>query len=102
MVFERKVKSYKSNYAICKANQPTQRHRREKPLWEMLETIVNEQLRNISVVGQDGRVSISLDDDKVWINLSNSASQDLFCIYLSLTLSKFELDDQFFVDKKPI
>ena len=53
-------------------------NRREKPLWEMLETIVNEQLRNISVVGQDGRVSISLDDDKVWMNLSNSASQDLF------------------------
>lgn len=52
--------------------------RREAPLWEELERITNTIMRKISITGRRGRVSIALDDDKIWGNFSNSASMDLF------------------------
>ena len=30
------------------------------------------------MTGRDGRVSIALDDDKIWLNISNSRARDLF------------------------
>ena len=53
-------------------------NRRDTPLWEKLETIVNELLRSVSITEREGRVSVALDDDKIWMILSNSAMQDLF------------------------
>ena len=52
--------------------------RRDPPLWEELEKIVNELLRSISIIDRKGKISISLDDDKVWLRLSNSSSDDTF------------------------
>ena len=53
-------------------------NRREKPLWETLERIVNEILRNVSITGRIGRIAISLDDDKIWMVLKNSGLIDMF------------------------
>lgn len=53
-------------------------NRRERPIWETLENIVNGLFRSISVTGRVGRIAIALDDDKVWMNLKNSSSDDLF------------------------
>lgn len=53
-------------------------NRREQPLWASLELIVNELLKNVSVVKREGQCSLSLDDDKIWMNLSKAASDDLF------------------------
>ena len=54
--------------------------RRELPLWEGLELIVNDVLRSVSITGRDGRISVALDDDKIWMNLSDSIGSDLFNI----------------------
>ena len=43
-----------------------------------METIVNEILRSVSIDGRTGRISIALDDDKVWLNLSGSSKLDFF------------------------
>ena len=53
-------------------------NRRERPIWQTLENIVNELLRSVSVTGRTGRIAISLDDDKIWMNLKNSGSIDMF------------------------
>ena len=52
--------------------------RREQPIWASLEHLVNVVLREISITGRDGEISIALDDDKVWVSQTNSASTDLF------------------------
>ena len=52
--------------------------RRDSPLWESFENIVNELLRSISVTGRDGRVPIALDDDKIWMHILDSGKRDLF------------------------
>lgn len=52
--------------------------RRSAPLWEEFEMIVNGIFRDISVTGRDGRISIALDDDKIWLHLSNGSLVDLF------------------------
>lgn len=52
--------------------------RREPPLWETLEKIVNDLLRSISIAGRDGGISIALDDDKIWLQLSSGMKVDLF------------------------
>ncbi len=54
--------------------------RREIPIWEGLETIVNEVLHAVSVTRWAGQILIALDDDKVWMNISNSNAKDLFNI----------------------
>ena len=46
--------------------------RREEPIWQAFEEIVNKMLKEISVNGRDGRISIALDDDKIWLNCTNS------------------------------
>ena len=47
------------------AIQITQTNRRDSPLWESLERIVNEILRSISITDRTGRVSVALDDDTI-------------------------------------
>ena len=42
--------------------------RREQPIWASLEHLVNVVLREISITGRDGEISIALDDDKVWVS----------------------------------
>ena len=51
--------------------------RRDEPIWQAYENIVNKMLKEISVKGRDGRVSIALDDDKTWLNCTTSNSRDL-------------------------
>ena len=51
---------------------------RDPPIWESLEAIVNEVLCSISIVRREGTISVSLDDDKVWIHLSPKTKMDLF------------------------
>ena len=48
------------------------------PLWETLETIVNTVLCDTSITGREGRISIALDDDKIWFASSVSKVADLF------------------------
>ena len=52
--------------------------RTEVPLWESLESIVNKLCREISVTDRTGRISIALDDDKIWFASSVATSSDLF------------------------
>lgn len=52
--------------------------RREKCLWEMLEDIVNNLCRDISISNRTGKIGIALDDDKIWVNLTNSNKEDTF------------------------
>ena len=60
------------------AVQMTRTSRREQPLWETLERIVNEILRGISISGREERLAVALDDDKIWMDISNTGSTDLF------------------------
>ena len=60
------------------AVQMTRTTRREEPLWQTLERIMNGVLRLVSISGRDGKVSVALDDDKIWMNISNAKSTDLF------------------------
>ena len=53
-------------------------NRREMPLWERMESIINDFLISISITGRRGKISIALDDNKIWMNLKNSARDDLF------------------------
>lgn len=39
--------------------------RQDTPLWEKLETIVNTVCSSVSIVGRKGKISITLDDDKI-------------------------------------
>ena len=68
------------NMSEKKRLPPTQisTSRRERPLWESLELITNELLRSISIVEREGRISVALDDDKIWMRLSDSVGSDLF------------------------
>ncbi len=50
--------------------------RRETPLWEYLEAIVNELLRSVSIAGRHGVISLSLDDDKIWASFSKILKMD--------------------------
>ena len=58
--------------------QMTRTSRREAPLWETLERIVNENPRVISISGRENRIPVALDDDKIWMDISNAGSTDLF------------------------
>ena len=53
-------------------------NRREIPLWETMESLVNDFLMSISITGRKGKISVALDDDKIWMNLKNSSKNDLF------------------------
>lgn len=52
--------------------------RRMIPIWTSLQHIVNCVLQKISITGREGEISIALDDDKIWLSQTNSASEDLF------------------------
>ena len=52
--------------------------RTEAPLWESMELIVNKLCREISVTDRTGRISIALDDDKIWFASTVATSSDLF------------------------
>lgn len=50
----------------------------DEPIWRAFEEIVNKMLKEISIKGRDGRVSIALDDNKIWLHCTNSNSRDIF------------------------
>ena len=50
----------------------------DTPLWQSLEVIVNAELKKIAISGREGRVAISLDDDKIWFSSKHSTMSDLF------------------------
>lgn len=52
--------------------------RQGTPIWESLEGIVNTQFREVSIDGRTGRISIALDDDKIWFGSQTSGFADLF------------------------
>jgi hypothetical protein len=52
--------------------------RRDLCRWQKLESTVNQDLRSVSVVDRPGKISIALDDDKVWYNMAKKAIRDTF------------------------
>ena len=52
--------------------------RSSPPLWERLETITNEVLSAVSITDRIGKVSIALDDDKIWFASRATKTKDLF------------------------
>ena len=53
-------------------------NRREAPIWSQMEELVNSLLRDISISGREGEISIALDDNKIWLSQTKSRSADLF------------------------
>ena len=47
-------------------------------MWEELEALVNKLCREISVKNRRGRISVALDDDKIWFASSVATRTDLF------------------------
>ena len=54
--------------------------RRDRCIWEYLEDAVNNLCRIVSVSNRTGDISIALDDDKVWVNLTGVNKADTFGI----------------------
>lgn len=52
--------------------------RSKQPLWELLEGIVNKELKKVSIEGRKGRIQIALDDDKIWFASFVATVEDLF------------------------
>ena len=52
--------------------------RRKLPIWQRFQTKVNDVLSEISIAGRSGKISIALDDDKIWLNQANAAKKDQF------------------------
>ena len=52
--------------------------RRNECLWEMMERVVNKILRDLSIAGRTDDITIALDDDKIWVELSGSNELDTF------------------------
>ncbi len=52
--------------------------RRGLCLWQKLENAVNHVMRSISVEYRPGKISIALDDDKIWYNMENKQSDYTF------------------------
>lgn len=52
--------------------------RRSGCIWEKLERVVNNFLREISIVGRIDKIAIALDDDKVWLQTSGKNNEDDF------------------------
>ena len=50
--------------------------RREAPLWEMLETGLNEICKSLSITNRKGTISIALDDDKIWLSQTGKNGED--------------------------
>lgn len=45
--------------------------RREPHLWEKAERCLNEMLHSLSITNRRGTIAIALDDDKVWVAMTN-------------------------------
>lgn len=54
--------------------------RGQTPLWELLESTVNSLLKSVSITGRKGKISIALDDDKIWFAMNRILGNDLFNI----------------------
>jgi hypothetical protein len=50
----------------------------DAPLWQMLEAKLNDLLKKISIANHKGKISMSLDDDKIWFGSTTSQVTDLF------------------------
>ena len=57
--------------------------RRERCIWEEIEIIANDLCRDISITNRDGKITIALDDDKIWVILSGPNLYDTFEIKYS-------------------
>jgi hypothetical protein len=61
---------------VASTTMRTSRH--SKPLWESLETILNKMFADVSVNDREGRISIALDDDKIWFGSKVSITFAIF------------------------
>ena len=52
--------------------------RSNSAIWEGLEPIVNKLCGDISIINRQGKIAISLDDDKIWLAVSQSGRDDLY------------------------
>lgn len=52
--------------------------RSNSAIWEGLEPIVNKLCGDISITNRKGKIAISLDDDKIWLAVSQSGRDDLY------------------------
>ena len=52
--------------------------RDDLPIWEGLEDVVNKLLCSISITGREGKISIALDDNKIWFGSQIASMADLF------------------------
>jgi hypothetical protein len=52
--------------------------RRDKCLWESMETAANKFLRSISIAKRKDDIVIALDDDKIWVESSGANGEDDF------------------------
>ena len=52
--------------------------RRDKCLWQILETAVNLFFRSISIVERNDDIAVALDDDKIWVQVSGKNDDDHF------------------------
>ena len=41
-----------------------------KYFWEKAEDVANEVFRDVSITNRQGVISIALDDDKIWVNMT--------------------------------
>ena len=81
MTEEEYNRSWKMIAMKRKEDQNTIRTARgQTPLWELLESIVNSLLKSVSITGHKGRISIALDDDKIWFAMRKVMGNDLFNI----------------------
>ena len=64
--------------------------RGQTPLWELLESIVNSLLKSVSITGHKGRISIALDDDKIWFAMRKIMGNDLLTLNTLRTLNQIE------------
>ena len=48
------------------------------PLWQTLESIVNAEMKKYAIDDREGRIAISLDDDKIWFANKRAGKSDLF------------------------
>lgn len=50
----------------------------DAPLWQTLETKLNDLFKKLSIANHKGKISMSLDDDKIWFGSTTSQFTDLF------------------------
>ena len=50
--------------------------RRSQPLWEQMEIGLNNLCREVSISNRKGKVSVALDDDKIWLQQTGENARD--------------------------